>query len=417
MTGRLLLTMLCMLCLAMPPRAALAQSDGAASAADGNSAETQEIYRKALQSIAEGRKDDAMRLLEQVISKEARHAGAWLDMALIRCALGQREEAQRLFLHIERDFDPPPGILELIAEARAGGCNEWKAISQASVSVGRGMSRNVNQGTTANGSDLGLPVDLPVTDEFRPTHDQYNALTLDYMRELGANGSTGFVQFQGRRYDHMRDYDTASLFLGAETPWRWGSFTVRGNVLLGAVTLGGKLYQQQAQAQLRTHLPLTLPYGMRLQVSGSVNHIRYLTLQNFDANTADIRTQLSYRGDRSYATASVGYQYDHATADRPGGNRDGWVFGALGRYQLPRNLTGELGFNRQGWTNRTNYAPDLIDIVRQQRTHVWRAMLTYAVTREHSIVLEGRVIRNKENISLFQYNDRQLQLNWQWQGP
>jgi hypothetical protein len=26
-------------------------------------------------------------------------------------------------------------------------------------------------------------------------------------------------------------------------------------------------------------------------------------------------------------------------------------------------------------------------------------------------------VRNRENISIFEYNNRQLQLSWQWQGP
>ncbi len=418
MTARLFPGMLGSLLLAFACGAAAQATGQEAPPADdaGVSPATQDMYRSALQSISDGRKDDAAQMLEQVILNEARHAGAWLDLALIRCALGQREEAERLFRHIEVNFDPPPGIVELIAESRAGGCREWRPLGQASASLGRGTAQNVNQGTKANGTDLGLPVDLPVADEFRPAHDQFNTLTVDLMRELSGNGTVGFAQFQGRRYDKLRDYDTASLFVGVETPWRWGDHVVRGSALLGAVTLGGKLYQEQAQAQLRSVLPWSLPYGTKLQVAGTVSHVRYLTLQNFDANSAELRAQLLYRSNSLYASAGGSYLYDKAEASRPGGDRDGWQFSALVRRQLPFRTIGELGFNRQTWRNREQYSPGLIDIVRRQGTNVWRGMLNYPVNANHSIVLEGRIIRNNENISLFQYNDRQLQVSWQWQS-
>lgn len=412
MTDRFIPRLICSLMLAV--LAGLAQASD--PTADGAASDNQDTYRKALQSIAEGRKDDAIRMLEQVIRGEAKHAGAWLDLALIRCALGQRDEAERLFVHIEQNFDPPPGILELIAQSRAGGCVGWQPLSQTSVSIGRGLSQNVNQGTRANGTDLGLPVDLPVSDEFRPRHDQYNAVTVDYMRELTGNGAMGFAQFQGRRYDQLGDYDTVSLFLGAEAPWRVGDVTVRGSALAGFVTLGGQLYQRQAQAQVRATMPWTLPYGTKLQLSGSINHLQYLTLRNFDANTAELRGQLLYRSDALYATASASYMKDHAIADRPGGDRGGWLFSSLVRYQLLRDLTGELGASRQTWNNRTEYSPGLIDVVRRQRTNVWRGMLSYAVARNQAIVVEGRLIRNSENISLFEYNDKQVQISWQWQS-
>jgi hypothetical protein len=33
----------------------------------------------------------------------------------------------------------------------------------------------------------------------------------------------------------------------------------------------------------------------------------------------------------------------------------------------------------------------------------------------HALQLEWRRVKNNENISLFQYNSRLLQLSWQWQ--
>jgi hypothetical protein len=79
-------------------------------------------------------------------------------------------------------------------------------------------------------------------------------------------------------------------------------------------------------------------------------------------------------------------------------------------------LNGELGYTHQGWNSVEAYAPGLIDVARRQRTQVTRAALSWTLDRNSSLQLEGRWIRNGENISIFQYNNRLLQLAWQWNG-
>lgn len=379
--------------------------------------EIQALYQDALQSIADGRKNDAKAALERVVNREAQHAGAWLDLALIHCGLGNRAEAESMFEHIEREFAPPPAILELIGEARASACAQWQPLSQLSLSTGRGNSSNVNQGTSASASGLGLPIDLPLSDEFQPMHDQYTMLSADYWRDLSANGSVGFAQVQMRRYDHLHDYDSASLFVGMESPWRVGDWTLRSSGLLGLISLGGELYQQQAQLQLRFEPPLRLPAGMKFNFGTALSDARYRTLSNFDSTTAEFRSQLSYRDTLNYGSVSASYLLDRASADRPGGDRHGWLAQASWRRGLPRDMTGELAYSRQSWDNKLTYTPGFIDTVREQVTQVVRATLSYPLAPRQSLVLEARVVRNRENITLFQYNEHQLQLSWQWQQP
>ncbi len=372
------------------------------------------LYREALQSIAEGRKNDASATLERLVSQEAQHAGAWLELALIQCSLGHAAEAERLFSHIEKNFDPPPGIQQLINDTRSAGCSSWQPLSQTSLNIGRGIDQNVNQGSKAT---IGLPVDLDLTPEFRPMHDQYLSLTGDYIRDLTANGMTGFVQFQGRRYDRLNQYDSTSLFAGIETPWRFGRWTLRTSAMGGVVGLGGKLYQQQGQVQARIGVPLPLPTGYQFQLVTGLSHVHYRTISNFNANTAEVRGQVTYRSDLNYGSVGLSYLDDEATAARPGGDRQGWLFNASWRRGLPHDFIGELGFTAQRWDGSKPYAPGVIDTVRKQTTTTWRAGLTYPISRKQSIVIEGRVLRNKENIPIFQYNDRQLQISWQWQRP
>lgn len=398
-----------LLALAAPGHAADAAAD-----AD----QTQQMYREALRSIAEGRKNDASETLMKVIEREPLHAGAWLDLALIQCALGHADEAERLFDSIRERFNPPPGIVELIAQARAEGCAGWRPHGQSSFSFSRGIDQNVNQGTrnsTYSFNSGDVLVELPLTDDFLPRHDQYTAVTADYLRDLTPNGSIGFLQFQNRRYDRLGDYNSSSLFAGIDTPWRYGQWTLHGSANLGLITLGRQLYQRQAQLQARVGPPLPLPGSMQFSMSAALTRVEYLTLSNFNANTAELRGQLNYRLDDVSAGASLSLLNDRASELRPGGNRHG----TLATLQWRRNFgitSAELAYTRQAWYGATPYAENVIDQTRHQITQVLRATLTYPLSNTQSLQLEGRAVRNQENISIFRYSDRQLQLSWVWQG-
>jgi hypothetical protein len=381
--------------------------------------ENQQLYRQALQSIAEGRNTDASETLRRVIEGEPLHAGAWLDLALIQCALGHEQEAERMFDIIRSRFNPSPGIMQLITEARATGCTHWRPHAQLAFSFGRGIDQNVNQGSsigsyTANSS--GVPVELPLTSDFLPKHDQYTLLTGDYLSDLSPNGTTGYMQLQSRRYDRLGQYNSSSLFAGVDTPWRFGRWTLHGAASLGLITLGTQLYQRQTQIQARIGPPLPLPGSMQFSLTTGLTHVEYLTQGSFNSNTAELRGQFNYRLEDNSATATLARLSDRAAATRPGGNRDGWVATAQWRRRLFGETGGELAYTRQVWNSSSAYSPGFIDQIRHQNTQVLRATVTYPLTNTQSLQIEARQVRNKENISIFQYNDRQLQFSWQWQG-
>jgi hypothetical protein len=343
-----------------------------------------------------------------------RHASEWLDLAMIQCAIGHGEDAERLFKAIEERFNPPQGIRDIIAQQRLQGCRQWKPLSQLSFVAGRGYDRNVNQGASNPSYSLGGTggATLDLLPEFLPQHDQYTLLSGDYVRELNERGAVGFAQALLRRNDHLSNYNTASLFGGIEQPWQLGRWRLRGTVLGGALTLGGRLYQEQGQLQLRVTPPLPLPAGVEFYGLGGVSHVNYKTLTNFDANTEELRAVLSYRADKTQAQFSAGYQNDHAVGQRPGGDRSGRSFALSVRHRINSLFQAELDLSRQTWQGQSVYSAPLIDLVRHQDTRAARATLVYLLDERQSIQLEARHVRNKENISLFQYNNSVLQLSW-----
>ena len=76
---------------------------------------------------------------------------------------------------------------------------------------------------------------------------------------------------------------------------------------------------------------------------------------------------------------------------------------------------GELSWQYQNWAGAQAYSPGLIDVARRQHTQLTRATLWYELTKQQALYLEYRGVRNRENISLFEYQSRAWQLGWQWQ--
>jgi tetratricopeptide (TPR) repeat protein len=411
MSGRLPAAVLALLVFLAPCAPACADAAGTTML----EAAQQALYQEALLALSEGRRTDASRALRRLIEQEPRHAGAWLDLALIQCSLGNADEAERLFATVETRFSPSRDILELISQTRETGCRPWTPNSSLSISFGRGFDRNVNQGASTSTPTLG-GVSVELLDDFLPKQDGYTTTGLDYLRDLTPNGTIGFAQLQARRNDSLRQYDSSALFGGVESPWRFGKWTLRSTLVAGMVSLGGHLYQRQAQGQLRVAPPLSLPNNTLFNLMGGYTWTDYQRLTNFDARTLELRPELSYRRDGLYASASLGLLSDHGNASRPGGNRHGQLLNLLVRSPLAAGVTGELGYTRQTWRSARAYAPELlIPEIRDQATQVLRATLAYPINKNQSLLFEARAVRNRENIDIFQYNNRQYQLSWRWQ--
>jgi len=419
MSARIPPAMLAVLLAWASPWAAAQDAEAVPAAASGTPPEA--LYQEALQSLSEGRKNDASATLARLIEQVPQHAGAVIDLALIQCSLGNANQAERLFAIVETRFNPSREILELIADARDSGCKPAAPASSASMSIGRGFDDNVNQGASnstfiVNGPDG--QVELPLLDDFLPQRDGYTTVNADYVRGVGSNGSLGFMQFQARRYDQMRGYNTGALYGGIESPWRFGAWTMRSTGSLGMTTMAGRLYQKQAQAQLRVGVPLPLPPHTQLYLTGSATHTKYASLRNFDSDVLEARALLAHRTATLALNAAFGVLSDRARGNRPGGNRHGNVLTLSMRKALGWDTHGDIAWTRQRWDSAAPYSPELlIGEVRAQRTQVLRAALSHQVAKNQTVALEARMVRNHENISIFQYTNRQLQLSWQWQFP
>lgn len=380
--------------------------------------DSRDLYGEAMLAITEGRLEDAKKFLAQLVSDEPRHAGAWLDLAILYCASGNVSEAESLFVEIERRYAPPPPILEVIAHQRKLGCSSWTAKTNARVRLGRGFESNVNQGARNPNFSLGgggSQIDLVLLPEFRPHGDQFTNFSGEIFRDFSQNGAFGVIQFQSRNYDQMSRYNTNAIFFGVESPWRWDRWGGRLAGTTGFMTLDGQVYLRQSQIQLEVAPPLPLGNGWQSGVTGSWSYITYPTLSNFDAQWWEVRGTLSYRGEDSWWQANAGAVQDKQASERPGGDRVGSFANIRGNFSLGSRVLGELGWQFQHWEGERAYFPGLIDVQRTQNISVIRMAAIFPLNECHAINLEFKDIRNQENISIFEYRNWILLLNWQWQ--
>ena len=374
-------------------------------------------YNEAMQAISEGRLADAERLLTSLIKDEPRHAGAWLDLAMLYCASGNKAGAERLFLEIEQQFAPPLAILEVISRQRMVGCQGWQARNDYTLRLTRGQETNANQGASnplyAFGSGLSQ-VELVLLPAYLPKPDSYKATYFELARQITPDGLAAVMQFQTRHYDSLSQFNSHSVFLGAELPITWRNWVFKNSAAVGWMTLGERLYLRQEQLQLEVRPPIDLPPGWQTSVAAGLKKFGYPTLPGFDAQWHELKGMLSYTQPNYAIQTSLSSVQDVQSGQRPGGDRRGNLKGLSLRRAWTSEWSSELGLQSQTWVGERLYSPGLIDVPRQQQTFTKRMSFNWSYANNQALILEYKEIKNDENISIFGYRNKQWLLHWQW---
>jgi len=397
---------------AAPAVAAGAIADAAAAQ---QGVQEEQLYLDALKALADGRPDEATGKLNLLLEKNSLHAGAWLDLAISHCELGNTTEALRLFAQVEDRFAPNEAIRGMIAAYRGSGCKGRQARRSLSFKVGHGYDSNVNQGSSARVITLGSGGNLsewPLDADSLPKPDHYKVLSADLNQPLGSRGMLLIAQLRALRHDHVQHLDSESLLLGAERAARVLGWQGRLTAAVGAVRLDNALYQRQAQLLVRATPALVLPDYLNWSLAAGYSRAVYPTRRYYDATTLDLSTSVALRGKRASAQFSLGAMDDQGRAERPGGDRRGW-YGAFNLIGLVGGgVLGELTLTHQRWRSDSPYSPGRIDATREQHTTQARASMQYPLGAHQALQLEWRRTWNRENIPLFQYDSHMLQLSW-----
>ena len=376
-----------------------------------------DLYHDAMLAIAEGRLNDAQTKLAKLVAKEPRHAGAWLDLAMLYCSAGNADEAEKLFAEIEYQFSPPPPIIEVISKQRQLGCAGPQAAYRGSVRLGKGVESNVNQGALNPNISIGSgtqQVQLVLLPEYQAQSDQLTHFSADVGHDFSFNGLTGLLQFQSRIYEHLSAYSTSSVFVSLAHPWQYDRWFLQATGTVGWVTLDQNMYSRQQQLQLELQTPIGLLEHWRWGLSGIWSNVSYPRLTGFDAQWHELRTALSYKNGRAWWQMTVGIMDDQQIGQRPGGNRVGSAVALQGQFDFGSPVLLEAGWQLQKWQGDARYFPGVIDTSRSQQTAALRFAAVLPLNKQQSLTLEYKDIRNTENISIFEYRNQVLQLSWQW---
>ena len=401
---------------ATPAASELPAADAPAPLSDEQAAQEEKLYLEALRSLSEGRPDEATGKLSRLLEKNALHAGAWLDLAISHCELGNKAEAERLFEQIEQRFHPSESILQLMAHYRNSGCKGQRAHPRSmSFKLGAGYDTNVNQGSSSSSVMLGPANNLEnytLGADSRPRADHFKVLSGDFNQPLGSRGMLLIAQLRALRHNEVSSQDSDSALLALERPWSGAGWTGRATAAYGLVRLGGELYQRQAQVLLRAVPPLDLGESLGWSLSAGYSSAIYPTRRYYDARTLDLGTSLAVRSKKSTVVLSAGLLADAGKAGRPGGDRNGWYGGANLVALLGDKAIAELGLSQQSWRGARIYSSGWIDTKRDQDTTQLRASLLFPVGTHSALQLELRRTFNRENIPLFQFDSRWLQFSW-----
>lgn len=403
-----------LLTLSLDTAAQMAPSDG----------EVEQLYRNVLSTITQGDLQSAQQQLLRLMQLHPNHAGAWLDAAMLWCQLGQSEKALATWAEIEARFDPPIGILQFIQTQRQRGCMA-PSVAQKPVwrlELSRGHTSNVNQGPRSLQIQLPSadgPVWVQLSADASPRGDGYSQLEHSVEEVPLIGGWKAHAQWQWRRHDTASAMDMQALAAGLGRHWQGGQWQGRLRATLGGAWLGNQLYQRSAQLHAEAAPPWQPLAPWRWQLSTTLQQLQYPTLTHFDALRWELSSHWSRDAGNSRWLASLGLLHDQGHAERPGGNRHGWQAGVhwnavLGQWQQ-QPVMAHIQWQWQDWSGSRSYAPGLIDVTRQQRTHTASAALQWSPDRHNAWVLELRHVRNNENIGLFTYSMTQLQLGWRHQ--
>lgn len=383
--------------------------DSAANLAGG---EHDAIYQRIYNAIEAGHTDEAHGLLAALDASALQHAGAVLDVAILLCELGERDEAAALFARLQGNIALPPGIRLLIDTYLRSGCVRAGSRPRLQLGAYVGYTNNANFGprdaTVRFAAGAPIPA-LQLAPSALAQSDRFVGLDANFSVPVaGIEGLSLSGSGAARQYAQRRDYDQVGSGLGIYYGKPTQAGLVEAQLGLGFTWLGQRAYQYGASAQLGYWLPEQHWHWMsyRLGIDTSVALDRYPVSRDFDARRHDLR--LKGKLDLSpsvYLFGAISAVGDIARNDRAGGNRVGYGAVASMTWQLhPRHVMVAL-VQRQDLRDREAYSPFFFGTTRRrQDLRQFTLRYTYQYSRAVSFYSQLVYQRAEDSIPIFRYS-------------
>ena len=284
-------------------------------------------YWLGLAALNTDKKPLAMDSFERAVLINPKHAGAWLELALLHAQFGDEQTALRIFDHVLTQFDPPSDVRQKIdafkREMASRKRTQFLSIWQAEVHAGIGYASNVNAGLNNLNFLLYLPDASPVlvraNDALKARSD-----TALMLRAIAARTQTidadyateTIVTLGARHYTSERDYRQADLGLwwqvqrrlNANSDWR--------------IRPGIRLAQQDAQTEVAV---ASLLAGFGWQLTATCQSMVFAEPELRRVSGIGVGSQTLWVGAQSACRTGFGQigGYVRLGSDRPDGARAG----------------------------------------------------------------------------------------------
>lgn len=398
-------------------------------------------YQRAIRALSVGNYSQAEYLLEHITNQVPQHAGAWLDLALLYCQLGESANAEKIYQKIENDLQAPTGILQVIEQMRATGCAfELKWIKQAHVGFGRNSNVNFAPADSVIRFAGSAPFsELILGSANRPHSDLYALAELQTLLPASYNnigGAQWQTLLQYKKHQSQSDHDILMAAIGARWTGFLGISQLQTNigrhlpeyweagVQLNLTNMGGATYENSLfswatlWSQERSEW-LESKKAWRWGLEGGVSYNQYLQSRNYDALRLDLKLrqqwQLATKRVLNVFGFSVGPALDLAQKDRPGGDRHG--YSALAESDTRWNTQHQTVayIQHQLMRDKTPYSPTFFGVVaRLPQATQWVIRHNYRLNLEHQIYAQYSQQVTKDSINLFSYNNQVLSIGYQW---
>lgn len=335
--------------------------------------------------------------------------GIWLEMGLLACARGDTQEAMRIFGHIERTFDPPPGIRALIVRTLRASCPPWLP-PKARLAAGFGWSSNVNLGP-AQTSFL-LPagntlLELGIAEYLRPRQDGYVFFEAERSFALGPGNLVPFAtlrhNFQARAFDEDLLGVAYKLDERPVADGRW-----HGSLMLAQSFLGGERY-----AELRG---LGVTYRRSaVSLSAHGQTIDYPRAPAFDARQLALRAGVGLQRGDWRAALRLGALFDRAAhPGRPGGDRSGWLADLQVGRPGPGATQIEFVWRSEQTRSERAYLPGLFEMRRARHHHHFELAWLIPQSATRALRLSATLADAADSVPFLGYRQANLSAAWIW---
>lgn len=381
-----------------------------------------DLQAQAQQAISDGDRQRALALLNELVQRDPRQAGALLDAAMLYCQLGERDLSMKTLTRIEAGYEVPPAIGKLITYYKASTCEPATARPQLTASVGVGVTSNANFGPSDPFVTFVPQAPLSsrsVGPDSLPHRDQY--IESAVQGELPIAAVPGLELIAGlsdRQYRRQHDFDQRTLTVGIADRRTFSQGELYNQFTANLLWLGARVYQHDVGWHGGFWLPPAAwqPVLARGGVDVTVVDSVYPGNSLYDAMYFAVRAAFqAHVGEHTSMQLFIGPAWDRPHGGRPGGTQRGYSAWLSFDYDMNRHGQVEAILQQRTLNDATAYDPVFFGSLAQRQTVRSAALrYTYPVIRGWSLYAQVSAQRVSDSISLFAYTvyNGSLGLSW-----